>query len=93
MGNEDFSLTSDELEAITFDLEEWDKLAVADDYITVNLDNAKYSWDDPIYKSVQETERELKEKQLREQHADLQAAYDEYLKLLEKYNFWDTLNK
>ena len=93
MGNEDFSLTVDELEQITLDFEEWDKLAVADDYITVNLDNEKYTWDDPIYRSVQETERELKEKQLREQHADLQAAYDEYLKLLEKYNFWDTLNK
>ena len=93
MGNDDFSLTSDELEAITFDLEEWDKLSCKDDYITVNLDNEKYTWDDPIYRSVQETERELKEQQLRDQHADLQAAYDDYLKLLEKYNFWDTLNK
>ena len=93
MGNEEFSLTADELEQITLDLEEWDKLAVADDYITVNLDNEKYTWDDPIYRSVQETERELKEQQLRDQHADLQAAYDDYLKLLEKYNFWDTLNK
>ena len=93
MGNEDFSLTTDELEQITLDLEEWDKLASADDYITVTLDSEKYTWDDPIYRSVQETERELKEKQLREQHEDLQAAYDEYLKLLEKYNFWDTLNK
>lgn len=96
MGNDDFSydfsITSDELEKITLDLEEWDKMACADDYITVTLDE-KYPWDDPIYRSVQETERELKEKQLREQHADLQAAYNEYLKLLEKYNFWDTLNK
>lgn len=93
MGNDDFSLTSAELESITFDLEEWDKLEVADDYITVSLDNEKYQCNDPIWRNVQETERELKEKQLRQQHADLQAAYDEYLKLLEKYNFWDTLNK
>ena len=92
MGNDDFSLTSDELEKITLDLEEWDKMACADDYITVQIADDQFTID-PIYQSVQETERELKEKQLREQHADLQASYNEYLKLLEKYNFWDTLNK
>ena len=86
MGNDDFSLTSAEIEKITLDLEEWDKIACADDYINVSII-------DPIYQSVQETERELKEKHLREQHIDLQNAYNEYIKLLAKYDFWETLNK
>jgi len=92
VGNDDLSLSSGDFENITLDLEDWDKLASADDYITVSLDEGKFAFD-PVYTSVVETEQELKEKQLREQHADLQAAYDEYLKLLEKYYFWDTLNK
>jgi len=48
---------------------------------------------DPVYRDVIEVERELKELSLRRQHADLQAAYEEYIQLLEKYSFWETLNK
>lgn len=94
MGNDDF-LTVDEINNITLDLEAWDNLAQEDDYITVQLPTIddSYEYTDTVFKSVVEVERELKEQQLRDQHADLQAAYDEYITLLEKYNFWDTLNK
>ena len=93
MGNDDF-LTVDEINNITLDLEAWDRYACEDDYISIELpklDDVVYT--DTLYKSVQEVERELQEQKLREEHADLRAAWDEYCVLLEKYAFWDTLNK
>ena len=47
----------------------------------------------PVYQSVKEVENDLKEQQLREQHADLKKAHDDYLVLLEKYGFWDKITK
>ena len=47
----------------------------------------------PIYQNVKEVEKDLKEMKLREQHADLKKAYDDYQVLLEKYGFWDKITK
>jgi hypothetical protein len=63
---------------IVFDAEEWDK-----------VDMHGY----PVYQSVKEVERDLKEEQLRKQHADLSKAYDDYQILLKKYGFWDKITK
>ena len=67
------------------------------DYIWTDVEkSAHYDMDMhgfPVYQSVKEVEKDLKEQQLREQHADLKKAHDDYLELLEKYGFWDKITK
>jgi hypothetical protein len=57
--------------------------------ITWNVDMHGY----PVYEDVVKVQADLKEQQLREQHADLKKAYDDYQVLLEKYGFWDKITK
>tara|TARA_A100001015_G_scaffold318557_1_gene438784 strand:+ start:651 stop:824 length:174 start_codon:yes stop_codon:yes gene_type:complete len=46
-----------------------------------------------MYTQVKSVQLELQEKALREKHPDLKKAYEEYSILLEKYGFWDKINK
>jgi hypothetical protein len=57
--------------------------------ITWNVDMHGY----PVYEDVVKVQADLKEQQLREHHADLKKAYDDYQVLLEKYGFWDKITK
>ena len=47
----------------------------------------------PVYENVVQVQNDLKEEQLRDMHLDLKQAWDEYKVLLEKYKFWDDINK
>lgn len=42
-----------------------------------------------VYNLVVSVEDHLTELQLRQQHNDLQLAWDKYQELLDKYKFWD----
>ena len=46
-----------------------------------------------MYEQVKSVKLELQEKELREKHPDLKKAYEEYTILLQKYGFWDKINK
>ena len=43
----------------------------------------------PVYEDVIKVQDDLKEEQLRNTHPELKQAYEEYKRLLEKYEFWD----
>lgn len=47
----------------------------------------------PIYDNVQQVQKDLQEKDLREKHPDLAEAYVTYQLLLQKYGFWDDITK
>ncbi len=47
----------------------------------------------PVFQSVQQAENDLFEISLRDQHPELQKAYEDYQILLEKYGFWDKITK
>lgn len=47
----------------------------------------------PIYDNVQQVQKDLQEKDLREKHPDLAEAYVKYQLLLKKYGFWDDITK
>ena len=81
MGNDEFNIND-----ITFTSEEWDqdmiKVEINHD---VNFDMHGY----PVYQDVVKVQNDLQEEQLRNTHPELQQAYEEYQRLLEKYKFWD----
>ncbi len=81
MGNDEFDISD-----ITFDYEDYDndyvKIEVNND---INFDMHGY----PIYEDVIKVQDDLKEEQLRNTHPELKKAYEEYQRLLEKYEFWD----
>jgi len=60
-----------------------------DDY-EISIDNLDGF---PVFQSVQQAESDLLEIRLREQHPELQNAYEEYQILLGKYGFWDKITK
>ena len=81
MGNDNF-------DQITFDLTDYE-------LINSNIEDC-HTYDMhgyPLFDAVQSVQNELQEEHLRSQHADLQAAYEEYQTLLKKYKFWDTVTK
>lgn len=43
----------------------------------------------PVFEDVIKVQDDLKEEQLRNTHPELKKAYEEYQRLLEKYEFWD----
>ena len=45
------------------------------------------------WKSVTITQQDLLEEELRQKHPDLRDAYQKYLNLLQKYNFWEKITK
>lgn len=47
----------------------------------------------PVYENVVKVQDDLREEQLRNTHPELKRAYDEYKKLLEKYEFWAEFDK
>jgi len=47
----------------------------------------------PTYDKVLNVQNDLKEQELRENHPDLQKAYEDYQILLKKYGFWDKITK
>ena len=59
------------------------------DWSTGQIDMHGY----PIYSNVINTQNDLKEIELREQHPDLAKAYKQYTVLLEKYGFWNKITK
>lgn len=81
MGNDEFDISD-----LTFDYEDYDKnyvkIEVNND---VNFDMHGY----PVYEDVIKVQNDLKEEQLRNTHPQLKQAYEEYQRLLEKYEFWD----
>ena len=42
----------------------------------------------PVYDDVVKVQDDLREEQLRNTHHELKRAYEEYQKLLQKYEFW-----
>ncbi len=81
MGNDEFDISD-----ITFDYEDYDK-----DYVKIEVNN-DINFDMhgyPIYEDVIKVQDDLKEEQLRNTHPELKKAYEEYQRLLEKYEFWD----
>lgn len=42
----------------------------------------------PVYEDVVKVQDDLREEQLRNTHPELKRAYEEYQKLLQKYEFW-----
>lgn len=63
-----------------------------DDTIEIDLKNVTWDVDMhgyPVYEDVIKVQDDLKEEQLRNTHPELKRAYEEYKKLLEKYEFWD----
>lgn len=81
-------MDNDDFDQITFDLTDYDNINFGElNPLLPGLPGY------PIFDAVQSVQMELQEQQLRNQHADLKAAYEEYQNLLEKYKFWDTLNK
>lgn len=78
-------MNNDDFDQITFDLTDYDNINFGE----LNPGLPGY----PIFDAVQSVQMELREEQLRNQHADLKAAYKEYQNLLEKYKFWDTVTK
>tara|TARA_B100000519_G_C14114170_1_gene377277 strand:+ start:596 stop:757 length:162 start_codon:yes stop_codon:yes gene_type:complete len=43
----------------------------------------------PVYEDVVKVQDDLREEQLRNTHPELKRAYEEYQKLLQKYEFWE----
>ena len=83
MGDDDFDPAE-----IHLDLEAWDKdIHLGDDHWKPDMHGY------PVYEDVVKVQADLKEQQLREHHADLKKAYDDYQVLLEKYGFWDKITK
>ena len=81
MGNDEFDISD-----LTFDYEDYDK-----DYVKIEVNN-DINFDMhgyPIYEDVIKVQDDLKEEQLRNTHPELKKAYEEYQRLLEKYEFWD----
>tara|TARA_E500000178_G_scaffold350043_1_gene408180 strand:+ start:202 stop:465 length:264 start_codon:yes stop_codon:yes gene_type:complete len=81
VGNDEFDISD-----ITFDYEDYDK-----DYVKIEVNN-DINFDMhgyPIYEDVIKVQDDLKEEQLRNTHPELKKAYEEYQRLLEKYEFWD----
>ena len=63
-----------------------------DDTIEIDLKNVTWDVDMhgyPVYEDVIKVQDDLKEEQLRNTHPELKQAYEEYQRLLEKYEFWD----
>ena len=63
-----------------------------DDTIEIDLKNVTWDVDMhgyPVYEDVIKVQDDLKEEQLRNTHPELKQAYEEYKRLLEKYEFWD----
>ena len=81
MGNDEFDISD-----LTFDYEDYDK-----DYVKIEVNN-DVNFDMhgyPVYEDVIKVQNDLKEEQLRNTHPELKQAYEEYQRLLEKYEFWD----
>lgn len=81
MGNDEFDISD-----LTFDYEDYDK-----DYVKIEVNN-DINFDMhgyPVYEDVIKVQNDLKEQQLRNTHPELKQAYEEYQRLLEKYEFWD----
>lgn len=53
----------------------------------------EYTESEYAFEAVQKVTQTLTEIQLREEHADLKQAWDEYYRLLEKYRFWNDVTK
>ena len=67
-----------------------------DNSIEIDLKNVTWNVDMhgyPVYEDVVKVQNDLQEEQLRDMHLDLKQAWDEYKVLLEKYKFWDDINK
>ena len=81
MGNDEFDISD-----ITFDIEDYDK-----DYIKVEINNSgafdMHGY--PVFDDVIKVQNDLQEEQLRNTHPELKQAYEEYQRLLEKYEFWN----
>jgi hypothetical protein len=63
-----------------------------DNSIEIDLKNVTWNVDMhgyPVYEDVVKVQNDLQEEQLRNTHPELQQAYEEYQRLLEKYKFWD----
>jgi len=81
VGNDEFDISD-----LTFDYEDYDK-----DYVKIEVNN-DVNFDMhgyPVYEDVIKVQNDLKEEQLRNTHPELKQAYEEYQRLLEKYEFWD----
>ena len=69
-----------------------DKICEKFDIDLVEFDEGfsfKRSDPEDVYELVVEVNDHLTELQLRQQHNDLQLAWDKYQELLDKYKFWD----
>ena len=61
---------------------------------TVVLNGKTYTVDDEDpFDSIKAIQNELHEEQLREEHAELMEAWNNYQIVLEKYKFWDKVTK
>ena len=83
MGNDEFDISD-----LTFDYEDYDK-----DYVKIEVNNDvnfdMHGFPVYVYEDVIKVQDDLKEEQLRNTHPELKQAYEEYQRLLEKYEFWD----
>lgn len=58
----------------------------------IDFNQATFEFDD-VYDATEGAKKELEEINLRSEHTEVQKAYEEYQKVLEKYKFWHKVTK
>ena len=62
-----------------------------DNFVEIDLKDVTWDVDMhgyPVYEDVVKVQNDLQEEQLRNTHPELKRAYEDYQKLLQKYEFW-----